>query len=76
MKSNARYTDGRAEGAWAQPEIACGVVRGGSSASTSRRRQLATAQRLNRKTGLGLELVEANAEVVPLRDASFDLAIS
>ncbi len=38
--------------------------------------QLATAQRLNRKTGLGLELVEANAEVVPLRDESFDVAIS
>jgi len=38
--------------------------------------QLATAQRLNRKTGLGLELVEANAEVVPLRDMSFDLVIS
>ncbi len=40
------------------------------------RAQLATAQRLNRKTGLGLELVEANAEVVPLRDAAFDLVIS
>jgi SAM-dependent methyltransferase len=38
--------------------------------------QLATAQRLNRKTGLGLLLVEANAEVVPLRDNSFDLAVS
>jgi SAM-dependent methyltransferase len=38
--------------------------------------QLATAQRLNRNTGLGLELVEANAEVMPLRDAAFDLAIS
>jgi SAM-dependent methyltransferase len=38
--------------------------------------QLATAQRMNRKTGLGLELVEANAEVVPLRDATFDLVIS
>jgi SAM-dependent methyltransferase len=38
--------------------------------------QLATAQRLNRKSGLGLELVEANAEVVPLRDDSFDLVIS
>jgi SAM-dependent methyltransferase len=38
--------------------------------------QLATAQRLNRKTGLGLELVEANAEIVPLRDKSFDLVIS
>jgi SAM-dependent methyltransferase len=38
--------------------------------------QLTTAQRLNRKTGLGLELVEANAENVPLRDGSFDLAVS
>src|SRR5687767_1011957 len=38
--------------------------------------QLATAQRLNRKTGLGLQLVEANAEVVPLRDKSFDLVVS
>jgi SAM-dependent methyltransferase len=38
--------------------------------------QLATAQRLNRKTGLGLELVEANAETVPLRDGAFDLVIS
>src|SRR5437867_12996567 len=38
--------------------------------------QLATAQRLNRKTGLGLELVEANAETVPFRDKTFDLVIS
>ena len=38
--------------------------------------QLATAQRLNRKTALGLEFVEANAEVVPLRDKSFDLVVS
>jgi SAM-dependent methyltransferase len=38
--------------------------------------QLATAQRLNRKTGLGLELVEANAETLPLRDGAFDLVIS
>jgi SAM-dependent methyltransferase len=38
--------------------------------------QLATAQRLNRSAGLGLELVEANAEMVPLRDATFDIAIS
>ena len=56
----------------------------GSSARGARRvvgvditpAQLATAQRLNRKTGLGLELVEANAEVVPLRDTSFDLVVS
>ena len=38
--------------------------------------QLLTAQRLNRKTGLGLELIEANAEQVPLRDRTFDLAVS
>ena len=38
--------------------------------------QLETARRLNTKYGLGLELVEANAEVVPLRDATFDLVIS
>lgn len=38
--------------------------------------QLATAQRLNRMTGLGLELVEANAEIVPLRDKTFDLVVS
>jgi SAM-dependent methyltransferase len=38
--------------------------------------QLATARRLNEETGLGLELIEANAESVPLPDASFDLAVS
>jgi SAM-dependent methyltransferase len=38
--------------------------------------QLATAQELNGEFGLGLELLEANAEAVPLPDASFDLAIS
>ena len=111
-KSNARYTDGRAEEAWAQAEIAWGVwqtpestvkvlpdVRGKDVVELGcgtayvgawlKRRgarrvvgiditpaQLATAQRLNRKTGLGLELVEANAEVVPLRDRIFDLVIS
>ena len=111
-KSNARYTDGRAEEAWSQAEIAWGVWQTPESAvnvlpdvtgkdvvelgcgtayvgAWLKRRgarrvvgvditpaQLTTAQRLNRKTGLRLELVEANAEVVPLRDASFDLAIS
>jgi SAM-dependent methyltransferase len=110
--SNARYTDGRAEDAWAQAEIVWGVwqtpesevnvlpdVRGKDVVELGcgtayvgawlKRRgarrvvgiditpaQLATAQRMNRKTGLGLELVEANAEVVPLRDATFDLVIS
>jgi SAM-dependent methyltransferase len=38
--------------------------------------QLATAHRLSEETGLGLELIEANAESVPLPDASFDLAVS
>ena len=38
--------------------------------------QLATAQRVNAKTGLGLEFIEANAESVPLSDGTFDLALS
>lgn len=38
--------------------------------------QLDTAQRLNVQHALGLELLEANAESVPLDDAQFDLAIS
>jgi SAM-dependent methyltransferase len=38
--------------------------------------QLATAERLNEETGLGLEFVEANAEETGLPDASFDLAVS
>jgi SAM-dependent methyltransferase len=38
--------------------------------------QLETARRLDEEFGLGLELVEANAEDVPLPDASFDLAFS
>ena len=38
--------------------------------------QLDTAQRMNEETGLGLELIEANAEDVPLADTSFDLAFS
>jgi SAM-dependent methyltransferase len=38
--------------------------------------QLATAARLNEQTGLGLELVEANAEATGLPDASFDLVVS
>lgn len=111
-KANARYTDGRAEEAWAQADIAWGVwqtpessvnalpdVRGKDVVELGcgtayfgawlKRRgarrvvgvdltpaQLATAQRLNRKTKLGLELIEANAEHVPLRDDSFDLAVS
>jgi SAM-dependent methyltransferase len=38
--------------------------------------QLETARRLDAEHGLGLELIEANAEAVPLPDASFDLALS
>jgi SAM-dependent methyltransferase len=38
--------------------------------------QLATARRLDAAHAMGLELIEANAEDVPLPDASFDLAIS
>jgi len=38
--------------------------------------QLASARRLQMETGIEFELVEANAEDVPLPDASFDLALS
>jgi SAM-dependent methyltransferase len=38
--------------------------------------QLDTARRLNEETGLGLELIEANAESVPLPAATFDLVLS
>jgi SAM-dependent methyltransferase len=38
--------------------------------------QLATARRLQSATGIAFELVEANAEDVPLPDASFDIALS
>jgi len=38
--------------------------------------QLATARRLQAETGLEFPLIEANAEEVPLADASFDLAVS
>jgi SAM-dependent methyltransferase len=38
--------------------------------------QLATARRMQAKTGIEFPLVEAPAEAVPLPDASFDLAIS
>jgi ubiquinone/menaquinone biosynthesis C-methylase UbiE len=38
--------------------------------------QLATARRMQEKTGITFPLVEAPAERVPLPDASFDLAIS
>lgn len=38
--------------------------------------QLDTARRLSVKHSLGIELLEANAESVPLNDGEFDLAIS
>jgi SAM-dependent methyltransferase len=38
--------------------------------------QLETARRLQQETGLEFQLIEADAEDVPLPDASFDLAIS
>src|SRR5205814_7952033 len=38
--------------------------------------QLDTAREMNEKFGLGLEFLKANAEAVPLPDASFDLAVS
>ena len=38
--------------------------------------QLETARRCNEKFGLGLELVEAFGEDVPLPDDSFDVAVS
>src|SRR5437763_15391377 len=38
--------------------------------------QLETARRCNEKFGLGLELIEAFGEDVPLPDASFDLVVS
>jgi SAM-dependent methyltransferase len=38
--------------------------------------QLTTAREMNEEFGLGLEFIEANAEHVPLPDASFDIAFS
>jgi SAM-dependent methyltransferase len=38
--------------------------------------QLDTARAMDAEFGLGLEFIEANAEAVPLGDASFDLAVS
>lgn len=38
--------------------------------------QLATARRMNDEFGLGLELIEGNAEEVPLAGGQFDLALS
>jgi SAM-dependent methyltransferase len=38
--------------------------------------QLETARRMSEETGVRIELIEANAEDVPLPDESFDLALS
>lgn len=38
--------------------------------------QLETARQMNEEFGLGLEFIEANAENVPLPDATFDFAVS
>ncbi len=38
--------------------------------------QLETARSLSRQTGIEIDLIEANAESVPLPDAGFDLALS
>jgi SAM-dependent methyltransferase len=38
--------------------------------------QLDTARRMSEETGIAMELIEANAEDVPLPDQSFDLALS
>jgi SAM-dependent methyltransferase len=38
--------------------------------------QLETARRMDERHGVGLELIEANAEDVPLPDASFDVVFS
>jgi len=38
--------------------------------------QLKTAEEMNEEFGVGLELLKANAEAVPLPDASFDIAFS
>ena len=38
--------------------------------------QLETARRMQRETGIEFPLLEANAEAVPLPDASFDVALS
>jgi SAM-dependent methyltransferase len=111
-KSNADYTDARAETAWAKDEITwgmtgalesrvrmlpdvdgkdvvelgCGTAYFGAWLKRAGARrvvgvdvtpaQLATAARLNEQTGLGLELVQANAEETGLSGASFDLAVS
>jgi SAM-dependent methyltransferase len=110
-KTNAEYTDARAQDAWAQGEISWGVYRVPESqlrvlpdvagkdvvelgcgtayfgAWLARRgarvvgvdvtpAQLETARRMEAEFGLGLRLVEANAEETGLPGESFDLALS
>jgi SAM-dependent methyltransferase len=110
-KTNAEYTDARAQDAWAQEEISWGIYRVPESqlrvlpdvagkdvvelgcgtayfgAWLARRgarvvgvdvtpAQLETARRMEAEFGLGLRLVEANAEETGLPGESFDLALS
>ena len=58
-------------GAWLKKAGAARVVGVDPTAA-----QLETARRCNERFGLGLELVEAFGEEVPLPDASFDLVVS
>ena len=58
-------------GAWLKRDGAARVV--GVDVTPA---QLETARRMDAQFGYGLELIEANAEEVPLPDASFDLAHS
>ncbi len=58
-------------GAWLKRDGAARVV--GVDVTPA---QLETARRLDAQFGYGLELIEANAEAVPLPDASFDLVHS
>ena len=58
-------------GAWLKRDGAARVV--GMDLTPA---QLETARRMDAKFGYGLELIEGNAEAVPLPDASFDLVLS
>jgi SAM-dependent methyltransferase len=66
-------------------ELGCGTAYFGASLARRGARvtgvditpaQLETARRCEERFGFGLQFIEANAEDVPLPDASFDLAIS
>ena len=110
-QTNAEYTDGAAEQAWADRpftwgvfgvpeheadvlgsvngldviELGCGTAFLSAWLARQGARpvgvdvtpaQLETARRMQEQTGLVFPLIEANAEDVPLPDASFDLAVS